>query len=291
MGLAAFARRRAADHLGAVVDRGLRMEGAVLAGEALADDLGVLVDQDGHQAEPFTAFTIFCAASSRSSAEVTLRFDLAMISLPFSTLVPSSRTTSGTLQADFLHRRHHAFGDDVALHDAAEDVDQDALHVRVGGDDLERRGHLLGGGAAADIEEVRRRHAVELDDVHRGHREAGAVHHAADLAVERDVVEVVFRRLDFLLVFFGLVAQRRDVGMAEQRVVVEADLGVEADQLLVLGDDQRIDLQQRHVGLDEGLVEIGRAAGSSALQIARRGRAPWRGAAHDAGRCSPPDRP
>ena len=61
------------------------------------------------------------------------------------------------LQADFLHRRDDALGDDVALHDAAEDVDQNALHVRVGGDDLERRRHLLLGGAAADIEEVRRR--------------------------------------------------------------------------------------------------------------------------------------
>ena len=47
-------------------------------------------------AHPRTAFTIFCAASSRSSAEVTFKFDFAMISLPFSTLVPSSRTTSGT---------------------------------------------------------------------------------------------------------------------------------------------------------------------------------------------------
>ena len=47
--LSAFAWCRAADHFGAVLDRGLRMEGAVLAGEALADDLGVLVDQDGHE--------------------------------------------------------------------------------------------------------------------------------------------------------------------------------------------------------------------------------------------------
>src|SRR4051812_6464515 len=98
MGLAAFAGRGAANHFRPVVDRGLRMECAVLAGEALADDLGVLVDEDGHQLEPLTAFTIFCAASSRSSADVTLRFDCAMISLPFSTLVPSSRTTSGTLR-------------------------------------------------------------------------------------------------------------------------------------------------------------------------------------------------
>ena len=119
---------------------------------------------------------------------------------------------------------------------------------------------------------------VELDDVHRRHREAGAVHHAADLAVERDVVEVVFRGLDFLLVLLGLVAQRGQVRMAEQRVVVEADLGVEAEELAVLGDDQRIDLEQAHVALDKGLVEIGDERAHLLLQIAGRGRAPWRAA-------------
>src|SRR6185312_2093573 len=96
MGRAAFARRRAADHLGSISDRRLRMEGAVLAGETLADDLGALVDEDGHYAAPLTALTIFCAASSRSSPEVTLSPDSLMIFLPRSTLVPSSRTTSGT---------------------------------------------------------------------------------------------------------------------------------------------------------------------------------------------------
>src|SRR6202171_1493790 len=101
MGAAALARRGAADHLGAVGDRLLGMEGTVLAGEALADDLGVLVDQERHR-QPFTPFTIFCAASSRSSAEVTLRLDVAMISLPSSTLVPSSRTTSGTCRPTSL---------------------------------------------------------------------------------------------------------------------------------------------------------------------------------------------
>src|SRR5262249_13617354 len=48
MGGAAFARRRAADHFGAVGDRLLGMERAVLASETLADDLGALVDEDGH---------------------------------------------------------------------------------------------------------------------------------------------------------------------------------------------------------------------------------------------------
>ena len=53
MGRAAFAGRDAADHLGAVGDRLLGMERAVLAGDALADDLGVLVDEDGHHAASF----------------------------------------------------------------------------------------------------------------------------------------------------------------------------------------------------------------------------------------------
>src|SRR5690606_33613895 len=107
------------------------------------------------------------------------------------------------LQAHFLHRRDNAFGDDVALHDAAEDVDQDALDGRVGGDDLEGRRDLVLAGAAADVTEVGRLFAVQLDDVHGRHGEARAVDHAADVAVEGDVGQVPGRGLDFLGVFLG----------------------------------------------------------------------------------------
>ncbi len=191
------------------------------------------------------------------------------------------------LEADVLDRGDHALGDDVAAHDAAEDVDENALHVRVGGDDLERRRHLLLRGAAADVEEVGRAFAVELDDVHRRHGEAGAVDHAADRAVERDVAEVVLRSLDLLGVLLGLVAQRDDVGMAVEGVVVERHLGVEHADLAVGRDDQRIDLEHRHVLVDEGRVEprdqgldlLGALAGQA--QRRRRGAAVVR---HDAGR-------
>src|SRR5262249_27766014 len=93
---AAFARRDAAHHLGAVGDRLLGVEGALRAGEALADDLGVLVDQDGHQAASLTAVTNFSRASARFSADVIFSPDSLRIFLPSSTLVPSNRTTSGT---------------------------------------------------------------------------------------------------------------------------------------------------------------------------------------------------
>ena len=43
--------------------------------------------------------------------------------------------------------------------------------------------------------------------------------------------------------------------MAIQRVVVEIDLGVEADEFAVLGHHQRIDFQQAHILGDKGVVE------------------------------------
>src|ERR1041385_768379 len=159
------------------------------------------------------------------------------------------------LQPDFLDGRYDAFGDDVTAHDPAEDIDQDAFDVRVGGDDLESRRHLLLCSAAPDIEKICRRGAVELDDVHGGHGEAGAVDHATDGAFERDVVQVVFGRLDFLFVLLGEVAQRGNIRVTIKRVVVEADLRIETNQLTSLGDDERIDLEEAHVLGKERLVE------------------------------------
>ena len=54
--------------------------------------------------------------------------DSARMFLPSSTLVPSSRTTSGSLSATSRAAATMPFGDDVAAHDPAEDVDEDALH-------------------------------------------------------------------------------------------------------------------------------------------------------------------
>src|ERR1700757_2296200 len=93
---AAFAWRHTADHLGAVGDRLLGVEGALGAGDPLADHLGRGVDEDRHQAASLTAVTTFCAASARFSAVKIGSPDCCRMRLPSSTLVPSRRTTSGT---------------------------------------------------------------------------------------------------------------------------------------------------------------------------------------------------
>src|SRR3954447_4246064 len=94
----------------------------------------------------------------------------------------------GLVVAEDLERRDDAVRPRVARGDAAEDVHEDALDLRVRRDDVEAGSHHLGGGAAADVEEVRRLHAaVPLagvrDDVERAHDQPGAVADDPDLAV------------------------------------------------------------------------------------------------------------
>src|SRR3984957_20818971 len=93
--LAAFARRHAADDFSLVGYRLGRVKGRFFSGEALEKHAGIFVDEDAHRARP----TTFCAASNMPSATVKLNPDSRRIFCPNSTLVPSMRTTIGTLMA------------------------------------------------------------------------------------------------------------------------------------------------------------------------------------------------
>ena len=140
-----------------------------------------------------------------------------------------------------------ALRDHVAADDAAEDVHQDRAHVLVRENQIESFGDTLARCAAADVEEVGGRAAVQLDQVHRRHGEAGAVDHAGDVAVERDVVELVLGRSALHFVFLAVVAPLRQLFLTEQRVVLDVDLRVERDEVAVARDDQRVDLDQARI--------------------------------------------
>ncbi len=148
---------------------------------------------------------------------------------------------------------HDPVGHRVTCGDAAEDVDEHALHVRVGKDDLQTVRHHLGRGATADVQEVRgtnrSRTRVQLlagvgDDVERRHDQAGAVADDADLALELDVVEVLLLGPGFQRVSGFLVLERRVVGVPELGVLVQADLAVERKDRPVRCLHQRVDLDQ-----------------------------------------------
>ena len=176
----------------------------------------------------FASSAALSAPASMVSAWVTSGWlASARMRRPSSTLLPSSRTTSGLFASSprILQRADDAVGDRVARGDAAEHVDEHALDLRVAQDDVEAGGHHLGRGAAADVEEVGRLHAAVLlagvgDDVQRRHHQARAVADDADLAVELDVVEVVLLGLELERVGGVLVlelARGRDGGSRRWR--------------------------------------------------------------------------
>ena len=89
------------------------------------------------------------------------------------------------MQPDLARGGDDALGNHLAADDAAEDIDQHALDMRVGENEPEGRRHTLGRGPAADIEEVGGGPAMQAYAVHGGHGETRAVGEAPDRALRR----------------------------------------------------------------------------------------------------------
>src|SRR5829696_7750508 len=165
------------------------------------------------------------------------------------------------LVAQVLQGRDDAVGHGVAGGDATEDVDEHALHRRVGQDDVQAVAHDLGRGAATDVEEVGRLDAAELlagvrDDVQGAHDQAGTVADDPDLALELDVVEALLLRRGLQRVRRGGVLEGGVLGLPEVGVLVEGHLGVQREDRAVRRLGQRVHLDQRGVLLREDLPQL-----------------------------------
>src|SRR5690606_17810171 len=95
---ALLARRDPGDHVGAVLERLPGVKRAGRAGHALDHEPGIFSNQYAH----FASSTAFLAPSAMSAAATRLRPLCSRIFLPRSTLVPSRRTTRGTLSPTSL---------------------------------------------------------------------------------------------------------------------------------------------------------------------------------------------
>ena len=128
---APLAGRDAADDVRAVLAHLLGVERPGRAGDPLDDQLGLFSNENGHgYLLPLTSATIFCAPSAMSPAVVRARPDSASIFFAELDVRPFEAHDERHLEADLLDGGDDALGDGVALHDAAEDVDEDALHAR-----------------------------------------------------------------------------------------------------------------------------------------------------------------
>src|SRR5256886_9846817 len=144
----------------------------------------------------------------------------------------------------------------VAGGDTAEDVEEDRRALRVARDHLEGVHDALRAAAAAEIAEVRRAPARLRDDVHGGHSEPRAVGEDADVPVELHVGDALLARERLDRVGGGRIAPFCDVRMAEEAAVVDGELRVERLHLTLRGDDQRVDLAEHRVELDERAIEL-----------------------------------
>ena len=151
---------------------------------------------------------------------------------------------------------HNAFGDGVAAHDAAKNIDQNGFHVPVLEHDLERLGHLLGRGTAAYVEKVGGLAAVQLDGVHGRHGQPRTIDHAADVAAQTDVGQAEFGCLQLGRIFLIQIAIRHDFGVAEQRIAVEVEFGIQRRDGALAVAVERIDFHQRGVRLHVASVEL-----------------------------------
>ena len=185
---------RAAHDLGAVrlVAQAV-VEPLARRADALNHDLGRLVDEDAHVG----SFPLGPVSGRYALAEASATARRAASSMVGSAISVSDRCRpasadrvgvgaveahhDGRAELDPAHRLDDALGHLVDPGDAAEDVDEDGLDCRVGVDHLERVGHHVGVGTAADVQEVGRAPADLGHDVERRHGEPGAVGDDADV--------------------------------------------------------------------------------------------------------------
>ena len=79
---------------------------------------------------------------------------------------------------------NHTFGNHVALHNSAKNIDQDGFEFGIFEHDFERFGDFLSRRTAAHVQEVCRLAAVEFNRVHGRHRQARAIDQAANIAIQ-----------------------------------------------------------------------------------------------------------
>lgn len=162
----------------------------------------------------------------------------------------------GDLEVEGLDGVDQASSNQVATDDTTEDVDEDGGDLGVAGDELESLLDGSGSGTTTNVKEVSGLAAVQLDDVHGGHGKTGTVDKAANITIELDEVQVGLSGTDLISILLGGIAPLEDLLLTEVGVVVEAELGVHAQNLVVVGLGQGVDLDLSSILLAENLVQL-----------------------------------
>ena len=102
---------------------------------------------------------------------------------------------------------------------------------------------------------------MQVDDVHGTHGQASTVDHAADVAFQCYVVQFELGSVSFARVILRRVMHSAQFWLAVHGVAVDVDLGVQAVQVAVSLDDQRVHFQQSQVVVLEQLGQANEDVG------------------------------
>ena len=285
--LAALAGRDAADDLGAVVPVAQAVVLALPAGEALDDDLGVLRRRRSpcQFLRSRSAMRDGCAGGLEHGRLADRSLSAGMpassrIWRPSSALVPSRRITIGARRSTRPSASTMPLATSSPRVMPPKMLMKIALHVLVEVDDLERGGHHVGVGAAADVEEVGGRAADLVDDVERAHRQAGAVGDDADRCRRGRCTAGPSRLASCSRSSSSSVARYSShSGWRNAALLSRLTLASRACTSPVGLEDQRVDLGQVAVALGEAAVQLDEDVGDAVDAPRRRSwrrRAAWR---------------
>ncbi len=88
---------------------------------------------------------------------------------------------------------------------------------------------------------------MQVNDVHGTHGQTGTVDHAADVAFQSNVVQFELGSVGFTRIVLRRIVHGAQLGLTVHGVAVDVDLGIQAVQVAVFLDHQRVDFQQRQV--------------------------------------------
>ena len=74
---------------------------------------------------------------------------------------------------------------------------------------------------------------MEGNDVHGAHGQTRTIDEASDVAVQTHVRQAKLAGPDFRRIFFGGIKHGRDRLLAERRVVIEVELGIDGKHLAI----------------------------------------------------------
>ncbi|KAH3664244.1 hypothetical protein OGAPHI_004596 [Ogataea philodendri] len=170
----------------------------------------------------------------------------------------------GTLQSNHnrdlkrkvLGGRNQTLGNVITSNNTTKDVDKDGLNTLLGQDELEGLLDGFWSGSSTNVQKVGWRSSVQLNNVHGGHGQTSTVDETSNVTIQLDEVQTKLAGSDFFRVLLGDVSPGKHLLLSESSVVVETELGVHAQNLVVLGLCEWVDLDLGGVLLFEDLVQF-----------------------------------